>query len=164
MISSLGEVLHNYVNQAEAQKPMGAVSTPNISSEATVANTLVGVVKSVKQYDYCIEKNIYYTYESSLQGNADYIEYVCMYQPKSAFGQEKAGIYLYGKVKRLYRVKRSQIHFEIDEKKKDRNCLVFQVDEWISLENPIKSSSNTKIITITSFDKIKKAVSYRDIY
>ena len=165
VICALGEALQRYISQVDGLKDNRAVAQLNIvTNVSAVNNTLVGVVKNIEQYGYCIEKNIYYTYEAAVQGNAEDIEYVCMYQPKSAFGQEKAGIYLYGKVKKLYRVKRSQIHFEVDEKKKDRNCLVFQVNEWILLENSIKPSSNTKVVTITSLDKVKKAISYRDIY
>mgnify|MGYP003308713865 CR=1 FL=1 len=53
---------------------------------------------------------------------------------------------------------------EIEETKKDRNCVVFQVEKWLELERSIKPSSNIKVIAITSFDKIKKAKSYDDLY
>ena len=118
--------------------------------------------KTLKQYNYCLEKNIYYTYLSAIKENLDDIKYVCIYQSRSAFGCENAGIYLYGKVKKTHRVKRSQIHFETEETKKD--CIVFQVEKWLELERPIKPSSNVKVIAITSFNKIKKAKLYDDLY
>lgn len=158
VIKALGETLNQYV------KKTNNISGSHSTTEKTSKDSLVGVVKTLKQYNYCLEKNIYYTYLSAIKENLDDIKYVCIYQPRSAFGCENAGIYLYGKVKKTHRVKRSQIHFETEETKKDRNCIVFQVEKWLELERPIKPSSNVKVIAITSFNKIKKAKSYDDLY
>ncbi|MEG1668603.1 DNA cytosine methyltransferase [Chryseobacterium sp.] len=126
-------------------------------------NAIVGVVKTRDQYDYCFKKNIYYTYKKTLNISADDVEYVAMYQTKSAFGYDDAGVFLFGKVAKKYNVKRSEIHYNIADNKRDEECVVFQVEKWENLENPILPSGNAKILIATNFDKIKKAKIYNEL-
>ena len=126
-------------------------------------NTLVGVVKSIEQFEYCIEKNVYYTYEKTLTTNPEEIKYVALYQTKSAFGFERAGILFYGKVKKIYHVKRSQIHFNITRGKKDENCIAFSVAEWEKLDFPILPAGNAKVLLLTTESKLKSASIYTDL-
>lgn len=151
VIESIGRSLQ-YFTRSTKEK---AVSTEE--------KVLVGMVKSQKQFDYCLEKNIYYTYKKSLITMPEDFSYIAIYQPKSAFGFEKAGVFLYGKIKKIYNVKRSQIHFEISEKKKDQECAVFQVEEWQSLENPILAVGNAKVLIESTYNKLSCARIYSDL-
>ena len=165
VIKALGESLQKYIIEAKTAKGDALIaSSEPIIRQAPANDTLVGVVKSLAQFNYCLDKNIYYTYEAALEDKPEDIRYVCMYQPKNVFAQEQAGIYLYGKVTKVHHVKRSQIHFEIDEKKRDRKCIVFQVEEWTKLSSPIKPSSKARVIMTTTFKKIETASSYSDLY
>ena len=165
VIKALGESLQKYIAEAKVDTISVTTNTPEaVSISTSPKDALVGVVKSLAQFNYCLDKNIYYTYEAALEDKPENIRYVCMYQPKNVFGQEKAGIYLYGKVAKAHHVKRSQIHFEIDEKKRDRKCIVFQVEGWRELTSPVKPSSKAKVLMATTFQKIEAASSYNDLY
>ncbi len=152
VIESIGRSLLSYLsNSQEPQTQSGE-------------NTLVGLVKSKEQFDYCIERNIYYTYSKTVKNfNPDDIKSVALYQTKSAFGFEQAGIQYFGNVKRLYKVKRSQIHYNITEKKKDEDCIVFQVDEWKTLSTPILPAGNAKVLLVTTATKLQSATIYTDL-
>ena len=151
VIESIGKSLISYLNSKKA-KP---VNHPK--------NTLVGLVKSISQFDYCIDKNVYYTYKKTLTTNPEEIKYVALYQTKSSFGFERAGIFYYGKVKKVYYVKRSQIHFNINEKKKDDDCIAFSVTEWKTLDTPILPAGNSKVLLLTTEQKLKSASIYTDL-
>lgn len=126
-------------------------------------NTLVGIVKSIDQFNYCLEKNVYYTYVKTMTCLAEEISCVALYQPKSAFGFEKAGIAYYGNVKKVYKVKRSQIHFNANDMKRDRDCIVFMVSEWKTLSTPILPAGNAKVLLLSTEEKLKTASIYTDL-
>ena len=150
-IESIGKSLISYLNDT------------TITPIANNKNTLVGIVKSIQQFEFCIEKNIYYTYKKTLTSNPEEIKYVALYQTRSAFGFERAGILYYGKVKKLYHVKRSQIHFNIIERKKDADCIAFSVTEWKELNATILPAGNAKVLLLTTEQKLKSASIYTDL-
>ena len=115
------------------------------------------------QFNYCFDKNIYYTYAKTLTSPAEDISYVALYQTKSSFGFEQAGITYYGEVKKLYKVKRSQIHYNVDEIKKDKDCVVFIVSKWKALPTPILPAGNAKVLLFTTENKLKNASIYTDL-
>lgn len=151
VIESIGKSLLQYLS-ANKEK----VAETNV-------NTLVGVVKSPEQFNYCFDKSIYYTYDKALNIPTGDIKYVALYQPKSAFGFEQAGITYYGEVKKVYKVKRLQIHFNINEIKKDKDCVVFMVTEWKALPTPILPAGNAKVLLLTTENKFRAASIYSDL-
>ncbi len=151
VIEAIGKSLLNYLSNKVEED----VDNKN--------NTLVGVVRSVAQFNYCFNKNIYYTYAKTLTSPVEDIRYVALYQPKSSFGFEQAGITYFGEVKKLYKVKRSQIHFNVDELKKDKDCVVFMVSEWKALSTPILPAGNAKVLILTTENKLKTASIYTDL-
>lgn len=135
-----------------------------VEIEKIVTNdSIVGVVKTRKQYDYCLEKIIYYTYKKSLKIPAEDVKYVAMYQTKSEFGFDGAGVFLFGEVIKRYNVKRSKIHYNVSEDKKDEECVVFQVKEWEKLKNPILPSGAAKILVVTNINKLHNAKTYNEL-
>lgn len=126
-------------------------------------NTIIGVVKTKDQYNYCINNNTYYTYVKALPILKKDVKYVAMYQPKTAFGFNKSGIFLYGEVNKSYTVKRSQISFSKNERKKDEDCVVFIVKEWVKLERPILPSGNAKVLIASNMKKLNEALIYSDL-
>ena len=151
VIESIGKSLLDYLSNRVDKE------------SASKNNTLVGVVKSVEQFKYCFDKKIYYTYSKTLTSPADDIRYVALYQTKSSFGFEQAGITYYGEVKKIYNVKRSQIHFNVDKTKQDKECVVFMVSEWKTLSTPILPAGNAKVLLLTTENKLKSASIYTDL-
>lgn len=151
VIESLGKSLKEYLKKSKAKEI------------AKKQDTLVGLVKSREQMKYCLDKNIYYTYNNTLSCDTKSIDKVAIYQTKSAFGVEGAGIFFIGKVKKTYLVKRSQVHFNTNNVKKDKECIVFKVIEWERLVEPILPSGNAKVLLLTSAENLERAKIYSDL-
>ena len=163
LLRQTGNAMTVGVIEAIGKSLLQYLSAKTLRQTTNKNNTIVGVVKSTGQFDYCMEKGIYYTYAKAMTTPAEEIEYVALYQTKSAFGFEQAGVFYYGKVKKLYRVKRSQIHYNISERKRDEACVVFAVTEWKTLETPVLPAGNAKVLLITTEEKLKSASIYTDL-
>lgn len=134
-----------------------------IPEDTNSHTAVVGVLKSTAQFDFCMTKKLYYTYAKNISFPKEEIKAVGLYQPKSAFGAERAGVFYYGIVDKLYNVKRSQISFNCNEHKKDADCIVFSILNWIKLDNPILPSGSAKVLFVTTVEKIKSANIYSDL-
>lgn len=151
VIEALGRSLIEYLS--ESHKEQKSLSN----------DTLIGVVKSKEQYNYCVEKQIYYTYLKTMTSQNNDIRFVAMYQPKSAFGFEQSGVYLYGEVEKIYEVKRSQIHFNVTTNKSNCDCVVYKVKNWIELDKPILPSGNARAVIVTNNKKLFQSSIYTDL-
>ena len=101
-------------------------------------DVLIGIVRSLDQYDTCFDENVYYIPAKRVASSRLPIHYVALYKTKEDFGKE-AGIEYYGEVLRTELVERDDISdtaFIADNK--DQVFYKFYVREWLELPNVIK--------------------------
>ncbi len=127
-------------------------------------DTLIGVVKNSAQHNFCLTNHIYYTYEKVLTCPPEQVKYVAFYKPRSSFSPAAAGISRYAKVTGFKRVKRGEIAFAGNPAHASEDCLVFILDRWIDLLEPISPIGEVKILMLTPFDVFLKAKVYQDLY
>lgn len=101
-----------------------------------IRNTLVGSVRSVRQYEVNYEELFYHIPEGYIADPKE-IEYVALYRSKKLFGKENAGIVHYGKVVSWDLTERSNIT-ELPSEYNTGKYYRFKVSEWFTLKNPVK--------------------------
>ena len=156
VIHAIGNSLLSYV------KDISKVDE-NIIERKSMINTIVGVVKSREQYNHCFENMCYYTYANKINACIKDIEYISIYQPKTSFGEDNAGVYVYGKVTKVSEIYRDEISFGVNNANRKKKCILFEIKSWKKLKLPILPSGNAKIILETTFDKLLNANIYMDL-
>lgn len=137
-------------------------------------DVLVGGLRDLKQYEYCIKHNLYYAPARSIDNNHNVIEindrvlpirYVALYQSKKSFPNH-FGIYKAGEVIRCYRCRRSEISnpsSQLGENNKE--YYVFEVRAWKDIKNPIQMKElGIYSYMLTTNYLMKNATDVPDLY
>ena len=103
--------------------------------DISIRNVLVGVVRSVKQYEVNYEGFFYHIPEGYI-ADPDAVEYVALYRSKNLFGKEDSGVTHYGKVSTWELCERSSIT-ELPSDNNDKYYR-FQICEWQTLKRSVK--------------------------
>lgn len=137
------EFLDEIINESSYltfERAIDKVNKENYLSEEEFEkrNVLIGIVKSKEQFEININNNFYHIPVKNVNLASHNIEYIALYQSKSAFNDD-GGILYYGKVSNMKIVKRS----EIQEIPKDSSEIYYriEVNDWIKLYRKIEISS-----------------------
>lgn len=122
-------------------------------------NVLVGVVKTKTQFEINISKKFYYIPQRFIEKTD--IKYIALYQSKSLFACD-SGIKYYGEVKKVTLAKRDDIK-EIP-KESPELYYRFDIKEWLTLENPIKSKNFAEVCMYTNIFLLKNAKILPELY
>ena len=103
-------------------------------------DVLIGTVKHKKQFYTAINNNFYHIPSFMVEDHPIPIQYVALYQSINIWGSE-SGIYYYGKVDSVQKVKRRDIK-ELPSNS-DEEYYVFNIKSWKKLIRPIRITENS---------------------
>lgn len=117
----------------------------------TERDTLIGVLRDVKQLSVCLSNNFYHIPAKYISEYNLPVKWIGIYQSKNLFGRD-AGIRYIGKVKNCTCVQRRYI----TEISKDSNEYYyrFNVEKWINLDNVIEGKEIGFIRIFTNYQML----------
>lgn len=113
--------------------------------DLSIRDVMVVLFRNKDQFEKCIENNIYYIPENLVADERFPIKYLATHQSKNHFG-DACGISYYGEVKRVKKVKRSEIIevMMINSKKANQTYYYFEMKSWKKLDNRIELSARMR--------------------
>ncbi len=134
----------------------------NKSESFSNRDVLVGVVKNKEQYDININNNFYHIPAKRLYLLDLPINYVALFKSEKSFGVSEAGVFVYGRVIKITKVKRC----EITESPRQSHEEYYRIDveSWKKLKTPIKSQEILPIHILTTKYLLHNAKTVPELY
>ena len=125
-------------------------------------DVLVGVVKNKEQYEININNNFYHIPAKRLYLLDLPINYVALFKSEKSFDVAEAGVFVYGRVTKITKLKRCEI--TESPSLSDKEYYRIDVESWKKLKTPIKSQEISPVHILTTKYLLHNAKTVPELY
>jgi hypothetical protein len=104
----------------------------------TTRDVLIGILRDQSQFQSCLEHRFYHIPKAVLAVKAEEVRYIALYQSQRLFGQQSAGVRIYGRIAEVKIVPRNEIT-EIPARNSGNELYCrFEIESWETLPHPVR--------------------------